>query len=181
MLFVDGENLTIRAQKLLEASGRLPLESPNFKTNCFLWPGSDYTALGWGRYLETRPIRSFYYTSAVGGDDVLRLVREQIWALGFEPHVFRKDKQNNQSKGVDIALTKDMLSHAFRDNYDAAVLVSGDGDYVPLVEEVKRLGKQVIVNFIAQWTNPDLRLAADSFSDITTNIEKWAQSQKQGG
>jgi len=28
------------------------------------------------------------------------------------------------------ALTKDMLSHAFRDNYEVAVLVAGDGDYV---------------------------------------------------
>ena len=44
-----------------------------------------------------------------------------------------------RAKGVDIALTKDLLSHAFLDNYDAVVLVAGDGDYVPVVEELKRL------------------------------------------
>ena len=33
----------------------------------------------------------------------------------------------------------------FEDHYDVAVLIAGDGDYVPLVEEVKSLGKVVYV------------------------------------
>src|SRR4051794_12186407 len=45
------------------------------------------------------------------------------------------------AKGVDISLTKDMLVQAFLGNYDIAVLVAADGDYLPVVEEVKRLGK----------------------------------------
>jgi uncharacterized LabA/DUF88 family protein len=67
---------------------------------------------------------------------------------------------------VDIALTKGMLSHAFLGNYQAAVLVAGDGDYVPLVQEVKRLGKRVTVAFFvgeAYGLNPELRLIADEF------------------
>jgi len=40
-----------------------------------------------------------------------------------------------------------MLSHAFLNNYDVATLIAGDADYVPLVEEVKRLGKVVYVLF----------------------------------
>ena len=36
-----------------------------------------------------------------------------------------------------------MLSHAFDDAFDVAVLVSGDEDFVPMVEELKRRGKQV--------------------------------------
>ena len=61
------------------------------------------------------------------------------------------------SKGVDIALTCDMLSHASHDNYDVAVLIAGDGDYVPLVDEVKRLGKLVhLVFFQSTGLNPKL-------------------------
>jgi uncharacterized LabA/DUF88 family protein len=81
----------------------------------------------------------------VGDDPTLDSVRKQISGLGFNPVVFKRDSDQKKAKGVDIALTKDMLSHAFRDNYQIAVLVAGDGDYVPLVEEVKRLGKLVDV------------------------------------
>lgn len=48
-------------------------------------------------------------------------------------------------KTTDILLAIDMLILAFNNVYDVAVLVSGDGDFVPAVEEVKRLGKHVEV------------------------------------
>jgi uncharacterized LabA/DUF88 family protein len=179
MQFVDGENLTIRAQEMLKSSGVDLAESRNHKRDCFVWPGDNYAAFGGSLYLEERPIRSFYYTSAVGDEPMLRQIREHLWSLGFEPHVFKKAKRNVKAKGVDIALTKDMLSHAFRGNYSAAVLVAGDGDYVPLVEEVKRLGKQVFVNFINEFTHPDLRLAADHFVNIAQKFQNWARGQKE--
>jgi hypothetical protein len=47
-----------------------------------------------------------------------------LWELGFSPEVFKKDKQTDKANGVDLSLTKDMLSHAFMNHYDAAVLVS---------------------------------------------------------
>jgi len=34
---------------------------------------------------------------------------------------------------VDIALTKDLLSNAFLDNYDVALLASGDAGYIPVI------------------------------------------------
>lgn len=180
MLFIDGENLTIRAQEFLKAESVPVPESQNYKRDCFIWPGKNLTALGYPAHLETRPIRCFYYTSAVGDEMAIQGIQEQLWSLGFEPHVFKKARQDQKTKGVDIALTKDMLSHAFRGNYDAAMLVAGDGDYVPLVEEVKRLGKQVIVIFFERWTKPKLRLAADQFVDVAERILVWAQTQRPG-
>ena len=46
-------------------------------------------------------------------------------------------------KRVDVQLATHMLAHAFDDQYDTAVLVSQDGDFVPVVQEVRRLGKAV--------------------------------------
>jgi uncharacterized LabA/DUF88 family protein len=111
----------------------------------------------------------------VGDDPTLDSVRKQISGLGFNPVVFKRDSDQKKAKGVDIALTKDMLSHAFRDNYQIAVLVAGDGDYVPLVEEVKRLGKLVYVWFFAdEGLSPRLRLAADLFFDLTPIfLQEW--------
>jgi len=46
-------------------------------------------------------------------------------------------------KGDDIQVTTDMLSMAYEDAYDTAVLVSGDGDFRPVILKVRKLGKAV--------------------------------------
>jgi uncharacterized LabA/DUF88 family protein len=56
------------------------------------------------------------------------------------------------------------------------ILVAGDGDYVPLLDEVKRLGKiSVVVFFEKEGMNPDLRLAADYFVPVDTwFMNRWS-------
>ena len=46
-------------------------------------------------------------------------------------------------KGVDVQLAVDMVQLAVSNTYDVAILVSGDGDFAPAVEAVKKLGKHV--------------------------------------
>jgi uncharacterized LabA/DUF88 family protein len=76
-----------------------------------------------------------------------------------------------KAKAVDIMLTKDLLSNAFLDNYDIAVLVAGDGDYVPVVNEIKRQGKIVLILFFRDFgLNPKLRLAADAFISLEDRL-----------
>ena len=60
-----------------------------------------------------------------------------------------------EEKGVDIDLAVDMLSGAFEDRYDTAILVSSDGDFKPVVQAVQRRGKRVEYVFFpkAQRTN----------------------------
>lgn len=43
--------------------------------------------------------------------------------------------------GVGVAV--DLVAGAYEDAYDAAYIVSADGDYVPAVEQAQRLGKTV--------------------------------------
>ena len=42
-----------------------------------------------------------------------------------------------------MAIAVESLSLAHQDAFDVALLVSGDGDYIELVEALKRLGKHV--------------------------------------
>ncbi len=46
-------------------------------------------------------------------------------------------------KGVDVNLAVDMVSFAYTDVYDSAILISNDADLVPAVDRVMRLGKHV--------------------------------------
>lgn len=47
-------------------------------------------------------------------------------------------------KGVDVKLAVDLVVNAYKDNYDIAILVSNDADFIPAIEEIKSLGKPVI-------------------------------------
>ena len=48
-------------------------------------------------------------------------------------------------KKVDIKIAIDMISLAYENSYDTAILVSGDGDFIPVVKKIKELGKNVEV------------------------------------
>ncbi len=183
MSFVDGENFTIRGQKVAIAKGMNLEEGEWFSRNVFMWLPSrdgrsrpDSSVNRELEQLQPRAIRSYYYTSVAGDPDRLNAVRDSIHHLAFNPVVFKKNAQEEKAKGVDIALTKDMLMHAVRDNYDVALLFAGDGDYVPLVEQVKSLGKVVYVGFFErEGLNAELRRAADFFFDITHEyVRAWA-------
>ena len=172
MLFVDGENLTIRAQEVAKQEG-VNLEDtgifPLYFKDVYFWPaGIRPFDQHWvsRAHAPQAAERSYYYTCTPGDKDAIDKVRDSLWETGFSPVVMHKPK-GQRAKGVDIALTKDMLFQAFMGNYEIAVLVAGDGDFVPLVEEVKRLGKRVVVVF---WENsglnPELRRAADEFTPL---------------
>jgi uncharacterized LabA/DUF88 family protein len=59
-----------------------------------------------------------------------------------------------------------MLLHATRKHYDVAVLVTGDEDYIPLVEAVQREGARVGVWFVPDGLSPKLERAADFYDDL---------------
>jgi hypothetical protein len=153
MMFVDGENLTIRAQEHLAAH---LAPGPFYRRDSHVWfpyatqrylPTQLRDEARLDLDLETVANRWHYYTSTKGSERDLEDVSGEIWSMGFTPAVFKKDG-NGRSKGVDITLATDMLSGAFMGTYEAAILVAGDGDYVPLVQPVKRLGKLVVVMFL---------------------------------
>ena len=166
MLFVDGENLTFRAQKLADREGVALVPGRYFLKDTFVWLPSSIATLALPgaaeHYLQPNAIRAHYYTSVVGDEEKIRSVKNHLWEMNFQPTVFKKRKQTDRSKGVDIALTTDLLSGAYNNNFDRAVLVAGDGDYVPLINEVKRLGKVVHVLFFEnEGLSDDLCLASD--------------------
>ena len=54
------------------------------------------------------------------------------------------DMRGTEEKGVDVRMATDMISLAWADNYDIAVLVSSDRDFVPVAEFLEAKGIKVI-------------------------------------
>jgi NYN domain len=150
MVFVDGENFALRAKDFAASRGLELKPGRQYEPDLYVWmpetPPLTWLSGSESAELRRRATRAYYYTSVTGDTDRINTIRRALWELGFHPDVF-KGKRGEKAKGVDIALSKDLLSHAYLDNYDVAVLVAGDGDYIPLVDEVKRRGKVVYGSF----------------------------------
>ena len=68
-----------------------------------------------------------------------------------------------RQKGVDTLIAVDMLSGAFDRTFNVAILVAGDADFVPVVQEVKRRG--AMVGLVAESSAADeLKRAVDRVS-----------------
>jgi len=65
-------------------------------------------------------------------------------------------------KGIDIMLATDLLHFGWNDLYDAAVLVSGDGDFAYALQAVKNMGKHVEVAYFESNISRNLLEVADN-------------------
>jgi uncharacterized LabA/DUF88 family protein len=63
------------------------------------------------------------------------------------------DYEYTTEKRVDTRLVAELIQYAANGSFDAAVLVSGDDDFVPAVEAVNALGKRV---WVATWSAEEL-------------------------
>ena len=74
-------------------------------------------------------------------------------------------------KAVDVQIAVDMVSMAQKNAYDAAYLLSADGDLTPAVREVRALGKKVYIAApsrgaqLAGVSNAVIRVDAPWFKD----------------
>ena len=151
MVFADGENLVFRYQDLL----------------------------------LHHVIRATYYASAAGDEQRMGKLAEIIRTLQFRQYappgalhissllgnkmtsyILKKQNKAQKSKGIDIQLTVDILVNAYQNNLDTVYLLSGDADFVPVLEEVRRLGKRIYIAAFSSGLNPRIRAVADEFHDL---------------
>jgi uncharacterized LabA/DUF88 family protein len=197
-LFVDGENFTRRGQDVLSEADLRPVKESAWRKDVFLWlPGvtattpfispsrfySPYSPKDGEPPARVAPAatRAYYYSSTTSDEPEWTDARLTMRGNGFEPRLFKRVR--GRSKAVDVALATDVLTLAGEGQYDVAVIFAGDGDYVPVVEAVKRLGRHVVVGFFAakgHGLSDELRIAADDFVDLTPHlIMHWRSHQTE--
>jgi NYN domain-containing protein len=173
MLFIDGTNFLVEFSRFLGFEFRA--ESPPANTG-LLARALILSAL---RDLgATRPIRHYWFASFTGNDTDQEEYQRRLRECFFTPIIFKKYRAQAE-KRVDIALTTALLVNAQQKNFDIAVLVSGDADYLSVVEEAKRYGGQIFGCFFKQNLNPELEIAFDRFFPIETDEETKAGFAKQ--
>lgn len=196
MFFIDGENLVLRYQSMLE-KGYEPLDGVIHEKDVFVWNKA---------LIESKPtdiLRVTYYTSVVGDEEKILAISNKIKELQYHyksepivteatlrvsqyvhrdiytgnvfPRVFKKANRQTRSKGVDLNIAIDMLNYATPENLDVVYLLSGDGDFVPLIQAVMRKGVQVNLMALSDGLNPQLSICVDEFECIDRRLFKKKQ------
>lgn len=172
MVFVDEENMVFSFQKTLKDSNLKPSLGVSHCENTYVWHPHTFQFSGY------EVIRIIYYTFCVGDDKRIEEVKSQIKSLSYSkdhdsvlpsylrPSVFKKTKQEKKTKGVDIQITVDVLTNVFYDNVDTVLLVTGDGDFLPIINEVIRNGKQVILASFRTGLNKALLNYVDDYVEL---------------
>ncbi|MCD6163634.1 MAG: NYN domain-containing protein [candidate division Zixibacteria bacterium] len=178
MIFIDGNNLY---HSLKHVVGNTNLDFDKFSHK-----------LAGNRHL----IRTYYYNAPLNRDDdeeKHRLQKSFFDSLDSVPYLTKRfgrlEKRNVRQnlpdgtfisaptyveKGVDTYIAIDMLTFAFKNTYDTAILISGDEDFAVLVNTIKELGKHVeVANLGGSYL---LRQCADKYilidHEILTGIQQ---------
>jgi len=130
-----------------------------------------------------RLVRTYYYTAEIKKppDDHWREQQKQqqrfITALAYQPYIELRlgrlqfgENGYARQKGVDVLLALDMLRFALKDNYDVAVLVTGDGDFADIVRMVKDEGRIVEIVTFPGTRAAALQEACDICVEVTPEL-----------
>lgn len=159
-LYVDNSNFWIEGQRLA-AAGR---------TNSRLGPAVD---IEWNYdfkrlYDLACPKSSTLSRTAIFGSTTpdSHLIWKYAHSAGFQVFTYQRNVLNKE-KQVDTALSALMVKDAYTEmkEGDVAILISGDGDFIPTLHTVRDAGVRVNVMF---WSHAsrELQEAADEFVDL---------------
>lgn len=163
MMFVDGTNILVELSKYTQK---------NFRADKPPFAALETVALLLREIYKFNPLpftRRYWFASYNGDEEYYFKYREKLRSTGFEPVLFKK--RGGREKGVDIALTREMLVNAFNQNFDHGIIVAGDEDYVSLVNEVKRYGQTIEGMFFEKGLSKELKIACDRFSILSNDSE----------
>ena len=88
-----------------------------------------------------------------------KLRKLKIRIVNPRGHCSKEGKQ----LGVDVALAVAVVSKAATSQCDTFIIVSGDGDFIPLIDEVKARGKKIEIASWEECINKSLMDECDYF------------------
>ena len=159
MVFIDGSNLY---HVLGQTCGRHDLQFDKFAQK--LANGRDLRRI---YYYNIRQEAFDDRSNATDQDKFLSSLYDTPY-LEVKLGIWKQRGATMVEKGVDVMLAVDLVTHAFNDHYDSAIIVSGDADFYPALQAVKDVGKQVEVAAFDQ----NISSEAARVSDLHLKLNK---------
>ncbi|MEX0869846.1 MAG: NYN domain-containing protein [Candidatus Spechtbacterales bacterium] len=121
---------------------------------------------------ERQLIRTFaYVVSTEGGEE--KMFFEVLQKMGIEIRVKELQIYYGGLKKADWDVGLAIDAVRLSNSVDVIVIMSGDGDFVPLVEYLINNGTQVEVMAFGKSASTKLRESADAFIDLSENPDKF--------
>ncbi len=160
-VFIDGQNLYYRLREDGHATDR--------------WSESEWSSF-LSQLCPPESLVEAYYYNAELPEHHPRHQRQLSYLERMDHHpdimvrrgYVRGHGDEMREKRVDSLIVADMVSLAYENAYDIAVLLSGDEDFVPAVEAVQKLGKKVRVVCSEQNLAQELEDSADQYVPLET-------------
>lgn len=80
---------------------------------------------------------------------------------------FANGKDIYVEKETDVMLATDLMSSAYDNLFDEAIILSADTDYKPAIQEVQKRNKKVIAGIVDQQTAGFIKSICDDFLILT--------------
>lgn len=155
-------NFSVLANKLNE---KISIKPTLMKTYLFAYKPCE-------ELLKLTKYQSYYnWLSAIKNTSYFEVIEgtQEIRQLhkGTEIDINNPATYRTKEKGTDINLAVQMLSKAYQNAYDVAILISGDTDYIPVIRELHNIGKIVI---LATLPNQNVK-KYDEYKDAHLKID----------
>ena len=113
-----------------------------------------------------------YYNSKSGdlGDQAFY---SRLQTIGYRVVLGPKKVQGRSQKEVDVQIAVDMVSGAYTDLFDIALLATGDGDLAPAVRKLRSMNKTVEVASFGKQFSMSLISAASRTIDLTGSAKQF--------
>src|SRR6476469_1311872 len=125
---------------------------------------------------ERRLQRAYAYLGVAPDDENSHSFITWLSRNGFRVRtkLLRRYEDGTTKANLDMELAIDLLTQA--PHIDVAIIVSGDGDFVSLVDAAQRAGLRVEVAATPRQTSTDLIDVADRFIDLEANARIYARA-----
>jgi len=126
---------------------------------------------------ERRLQRAYAYLGVAPDDENSHSFITWLSRNGFRVRtkLLRRYEDGTTKANLDMELAIDLLTQA--PHIDVAIIVSGDGDFVSLVDAAQRAGLRVEVAATPRQTSTDLIDVADRFIDLEANARTYARAE----
>lgn len=112
--------------------------------------------------------RQSTYLEALGTLPNFRIIRGKYLSNVFTCKNCGHKRLDSKEKMTDVNIAVEMISDAYKNNYDIALLISADSDLVPVLKFIREIApqKRIVVGFPPARRSFDLQKAASAYFNI---------------